>query len=86
VDAIQAAVHGRLRQEFGGARVLTAADVRPFTDAERALFGQIKAEDDKRLLDSRGVQKGIERGTERSRRVLTETAPGWETLSDWRKP
>lgn len=85
VPAFQAAVHGRLRQEFGGARVLTAADVRPFTDAEKALFGQIRAEDDKRLLDSQAVQRGIERGTERTRRALNETAPAWEDFEDWRK-
>lgn len=88
VSAIRAAIHGDLRRQYGGARVLTAADVRPFTDAERALFGQIKAEDNKRLLDSRSVQRGIERGTERTRRkLLTEdvpSAPGWESFEDWR--
>lgn len=82
VPAVQAAVQGRFRQQFGTARVLTAADVRPFTAQEKALFGQIRAEDDRRLLDSRSVQKGIERGTARTRRLLNEAGATWGSEED----
>lgn len=53
-------------QSAGVSRVLTSRNVMPLNDFEKRIFGQVKPVEDKMLLDSQGVQRGIQRGTEKA--------------------
>jgi hypothetical protein len=80
VPAIRAAIHGNLQALAPHRRVLTAADVRPFSDQERVLLGQAKAFDQKMSLNEDAVERGIRAGTEKA---LSDGGPLWENYGDW---
>jgi hypothetical protein len=80
VPAIRAAIHGNLQAMYPHRRVLTAADVKPFTEEEKILLGQTKAFDQKMALNADAMERGIRAGTEK---VLNEGTPMWEGYGDW---
>ncbi len=80
VPAIRAAVRGNLRALYPHRRVLTAADVKPFTEEEKILLGQTKAFDQRMSLNADAMERGIRAGTEKA---MNEGTPMWEGYSDW---